>query len=56
MVKLHLCWTEHHAMKTYEELEVQLHAFFNSVLDGGVWLDSRPGQFPSGKELPVLIS
>jgi hypothetical protein len=34
-VKLSLCLTKHHAMKTYWGVEVQLHAFFSWALDGG---------------------
>jgi hypothetical protein len=32
-------------MKTYVGVEVQLHAFLISVLDGGEWPDSRPDRF-----------
>jgi len=35
-------------MKTYEEMEVKLHAFLNLVLDGSEWSDSRPGRFIPG--------
>jgi hypothetical protein len=35
----------HHAFKTYSGVEVQLHAFLTSELDGGEWLPSRPGRF-----------
>jgi hypothetical protein len=37
--------TKHHAMKTYWGMEVDLHAFFTSALDGGEWSVSRPGRF-----------
>jgi hypothetical protein len=40
-----LCLTKHHAMKTYWEVEVQLHASLTSALDGGEWLASRPDSF-----------
>jgi len=30
-----LCLTKHHAMTTYRGMEVQLHAFLTSALDGG---------------------
>jgi len=32
-VKLSLCLTKHHALKTYWRVEVQLHAFLISALD-----------------------
>jgi hypothetical protein len=32
-------------MKTSSGVEVQLHAFLNSVLDGGEWLASQPLRF-----------
>jgi hypothetical protein len=36
-------------MKTYWGVEVQLHAFLTSALDGGEWSASRPGRFtPQG--------
>jgi hypothetical protein len=34
-VKFSLCSTEHQTMKTYRGVEVQLHAFLISALDGG---------------------
>jgi hypothetical protein len=40
-------------MKTYWEVEVQLHAFFTSApLDGGEWLASGTGRFTSRKRAP----
>jgi predicted PolB exonuclease-like 3'-5' exonuclease len=33
--KLLLCLTKHHTMKTYVGVEIQLHAFLTSGLDGG---------------------
>jgi hypothetical protein len=39
------CLTEHHTMKAYGGMEVYLHAFLTSALDGGEWSASRPGRF-----------
>jgi hypothetical protein len=37
-------------MKACVGLEVQLHTFLTSALDGGEWSDSRPRPFqPQGK-------
>jgi hypothetical protein len=36
-------------MKTYAKVEVQLHAFLNSALDGGQWPASLPGSFIPGE-------
>jgi hypothetical protein len=44
-VKLSLCLTKHHAMKVWWEVEVQIHAFLTSALDGCQWSVSRPGRF-----------
>jgi len=35
-------------MKTYGEMEVRLHTFLTSVLDGGEWSASLPGRFTHG--------
>jgi len=43
-VKLPLCLTKHHAMKTYRGVEVSLHAFLTSAPDRGEWSASRPGR------------
>jgi hypothetical protein len=48
-VKLSLYWTKYHDMKTYEAVEVQLHVFLTSALDGGEWSTSRPGCFTAGE-------
>jgi hypothetical protein len=37
--------TEHHAMKGYWGVEVPLHTFLTSALDGGEWSASHPGRF-----------
>jgi hypothetical protein len=38
--------TEHHAIKAYCGVDVQLHAFLTSALDGGEWSASRPAALP----------
>jgi hypothetical protein len=40
----------------YLEVEVQLHAFLTSALDGLEWLASRRGRFNPGERLPVTVS
>jgi len=47
--------TNHHAMKTYGGVEVQLHAFVTSELDGGEWSASRFGRFTPRIKLLVPI-
>jgi hypothetical protein len=51
-VKLSLCLTMHHEMKTYWGVEVYLHAFLTSALDGGEWSASRPGRFTPKERAP----
>jgi len=41
-VKFSLRLTKHQVMKTYEEVEVELHAFLTAELDGSEWTGSRP--------------
>jgi hypothetical protein len=36
-------------MKAYWGVEVELHAFLTSALDGGEWLASRPSHFTPEK-------
>jgi hypothetical protein len=36
-MKLSLCLIKYYAMKTYRGVEVYLHVFLNSALDGGEW-------------------
>jgi hypothetical protein len=37
-------------------MEVQIHAFLTSALDGGEWSASRPGRFTSGETNPGTYS
>jgi hypothetical protein len=46
--------TEHNAMNTHGGMEVQLHAFVTSTLDGG-GQPHVPAALPSGKERPLPI-
>jgi hypothetical protein len=55
MVNVKVKVTEHHAMKPYGEMEVELHAFLTSAVDGGEWLVSCPRRFTPGKE-PLIPS
>jgi len=48
-MKLH---TDHHAMKTYGGVDVQLHTFLTSPLGGREWSASRPGHFIPGINSP----
>jgi hypothetical protein len=50
--QLSLYLTKHHAMKTYWGVEVYLHAFLTSALDGGEWSASRPGHFTPKERAP----
>jgi hypothetical protein len=64
-VKVSLCLTKHHAMKTYWGVEVYSStAFLTSTLDGGEWSASRSGRFtpqgkspyyPSGRRLVMAV-
>jgi hypothetical protein len=44
---------KHHAMKTYERMEVQLHAFLISAEDGSKWSASRLGRFLTAEKDPL---
>jgi hypothetical protein len=37
---------KHHTIQVYVGVNVWLHAFLTSALDGGEWSASRPGHFP----------
>jgi hypothetical protein len=39
-------------MKAYWGVEVYLHAYLNSALDGGEWSASRPGRFTPRERVP----
>jgi hypothetical protein len=43
---------EHHNMKAYWGVEVQLHAFLSSVLDGGEFSASHTGRFTPRERAP----
>jgi hypothetical protein len=45
---LFLCLTKHHTIKKYWGVEVQIHTFLTSALDGGEWPASCPGYFIAG--------
>ena len=42
-------------MKTYEVLEIYLHAFSTPTLDGGEWSAPRPDRFNLVKQDPIRI-
>jgi hypothetical protein len=48
-VKLSLYLTKHQAVKTYGGMEVYLHEFLTSALEGGEWLVSRTTRFTPGE-------
>jgi len=47
-----LCLTKHRAVKAYGRVEVQLHVFLTSALDGDELSDSSPGRFTFGERTP----
>jgi hypothetical protein len=53
-VKLSLRLTKHQAMKMYWGIEVYLHAFLISALDGGKLSASRPGRFTPRERAPPV--
>jgi hypothetical protein len=40
---------KHHSIKTYQEMEVQLHTLIATALDGGEWSASGLSHFISGE-------
>ena len=43
------------AIKKYEGVEMELHSFLTSVLDGSEWSDSCFGPFATRRRISVLI-
>jgi hypothetical protein len=50
-----LCLAKHRAMKKHGVVEVKLHTYLISALDGGQLSYLRPGRFPPGERPPVSI-
>jgi hypothetical protein len=48
-VKLSLCLTKYHSMRTYGEVEVQRHAFLTSALYRCEWSHLHPSHFTPEK-------
>jgi hypothetical protein len=49
-IKLSLCLTKYHTMKKYGGVDVQLHAFLASAVDGSGQLYARQPSVPIGSE------
>jgi hypothetical protein len=54
-MKLSRVLNKHHAMQTYERVEVWLYAFLTLVLCGGVWLASCSVRIIPKERTPVPI-
>jgi hypothetical protein len=50
-VKLSLCYTKHHAIKTHGGGDID-YVFLITTLDGGEWSASLSGRFTSGETAP----
>jgi len=48
-LRLSLCLTKYHAMKTYGGVEIQSHTLLTSELDGIEWSASRLAALPPGR-------
>ena len=46
------CKLPMHIMKAYRGVEVQLHLYLTSAVDGTEWSASRPGRFTPGDRVP----
>jgi len=55
-VQLSLCLFKNHSIRSYGEMEVQLHLFLTSALDGGVLSVIRLCCFTPGKKLPLQVA
>jgi hypothetical protein len=53
MVNLSLYLIKHYAMKTYGEVDEQIHVFITSALVEDETSASRPGRFNPREKLPV---
>jgi hypothetical protein len=53
-IKLSLCLTKYHAMKTYRKVEVYPCAFLTSELGRGEWSASRFSRFTPDKIVPAI--
>jgi hypothetical protein len=51
-VKLSLCLIKHLSMKAYWGVDIQLHVFLTSALDGGQWSASRHCRFTLEERTP----
>jgi hypothetical protein len=50
---LSLAQTTEHIVKVYRVVEVKLHSFLTSALDGGEWSASYPSHFNPGERIPL---
>jgi len=52
-MKTRLVFAKYHDLKTSGGVEVQLHAFLISALDGGEWWASQVGHFTLAESAPA---